>query len=304
MKIILPQFDKQLLKDIRASAKKYMVNYHLLNTDKDPAKITLKQIDKLTDKWSKESVCFTSIRGSIEKKYNTLVYCFTDENMADMAYLTTKEVRRWIRLCKYYRFIDKGISIKFGVKHPYVVIKFDSYTKNQLYVYLCSIRYLVEWPHYVRMVLAFYDNKLPFYSAFMAASRIVINNSVHHILPVLRCYGERFDKHVNIYNATIPLNILIGLKLFLLDPKKYDKKSVYNGSFSCERKLSDMHLSLRSLKTAITIKDLFTRELKLLINATDVETMKKCFDLYRHKLSNNEYKFVIPSDISQEAKYV
>jgi len=297
----LPEFDEKLLRDINMSAKSYDVTYYLFKTNKIPRNVTLKYIDALKKKRKVENAaCFSSIRYHIDKDFNTLVYCLSDINITDMSYLTTKEVRRWLRLCKKYGFIDKDISIKFGVKHPYVIIRFDKYTKNQLYVYICSIRYLVEWPHYVRFVLTLYDAGLPFYSAFVAASRLVINNDVHHILTALRYYGERFSNHKEIFSAKIIVYNLIGLKLFLSDFRKHENKDVYTGSFDCSYKILNIGNAhkIANIEEYVEVKDLFTNELKALAKANNLDDMKKYLQLFNENRKN--YNFIFPGKSKKE----
>lgn len=300
MEIKLPQFDESWLKTLTKGAKTYNVVYHLFKTKRAANNINMTYIKKLTDrKVIDDAVCFSSIRYSIDKKYNALVYTLTNINLTDMSFLSTKEVRRWLKLCKRYGFIGNDVSIKFGVKHPYVVIRFDNYTKNQLYVYLCSIRYLVEWPHYVRAVLTLYDAGLPFYSAFVAASRLVIDNSVHHILTVLRHYGEHWSTHRALFDAEFDLRYLVSLKLLIFDFGKYDNHNVYNSKFSCSSVLNKLK-DASYFATDITIKELFTNELKSLANTDNLEEMKSYYNEYLK--NKNKYKFIIPCEKRKSEK--
>ena len=296
MKITLPRFDDELFKSIKERAKPYDVTYHLFNTDKDPHNVTMSYINKLEKKSVNDAACFSGIRGSISKCYNSLAYVLTDANIKYMSTLSMKEVRKWIRLCKNYGFIGKDVSIKFGVKHPYIVMKFDNYTKNQLYIYLCSIRYLAEWPHYVKAVLTFYDSGLPFYSAFVAASRLTIDSTVHHFISVLKLYGEYFTTHNEIFDAGFNIRYLIGLKLMLSNFKKYDTYNVYTERFNCVDCITCTAPSKFNCK--VLIKELFTNELKNLANAKTLDQMEKYYKEYEKNIS--KYKFIIPP--SQQKK--
>ena len=159
---------------------------------------------------------------------------------------------------------------------------------------------MVEWPHYVRFVLTLYDAGLPFYSAFVAASRLVINNDVHHILTALRYYGERFSNHKEIFSAKIIVYNLIGLKLFLSDFRKHENKDVYTGSFDCSYKILNIGNAhkIANIAEYVEVKDLFTNELKALAKANNLDDMKKYLQLFNENRKN--YNFIFPGKSKKE----
>lgn len=299
MKLTLPKFDNKWIESLHGSSKEYSVMYYLFKTGRSARNITMIYVKNLTNsELINDAVCFSKIRHGIKREYNALAYILTDINLKAMKFLSTKEVRRWLRLCKQYYLIGDDVSIKFGTKHPYVIIRFDNYTKNQLYTYLCSIRYLVEWPHYVRAVLTLYDSGLPFYSAFVAASRLVINNSVHHILDVIRRYGERWNIY-SLFDVGFNLRSVINLKLFVSDFSEYDKQNVYDGEFRCSTMLTHLK-GTNNFDTYVQLKELYTKELKALVNADNLIEMKKYYEEYSK--NKKKYSFVLPADNSIRKK--
>jgi len=301
MNLVLPQFDNQFILDLAERVRPYDVKYHLFRTNKATKYITLNYVENLKKKQSLSGeVCFSKIRYGIPKAYNALAYCLTDINLQQLHYLTAAEIKKWLKLCKKFKLIGEDVSIKFGAQHPYVIIKFDNYTKNQLYVYVSAIRYLVEWPTFVRTILTFYDVGLPFYSAFVAASRLTVDNTVHHIINVTRYYGERTRTHKDLYNCVLPLAVPIALKLFVSDFHKYDKTDVYEGKFTCMSAINEICSQIDSVKTEVTLKELFTGELKNLVNAETKKEMDCYLELYN--TNKGKYKFIIPRDKKKESK--
>ena len=101
--------------------------------------------------------------------------------------LSKLEIIRWITLCQEHKLLPQNIDAEQIWRTSNIVLKYADLKPNQLYVYLSSIRYIQEAPHFIRSVLYLNDTLgVDFYISLVVASKYICPaiNTGHHILPV------------------------------------------------------------------------------------------------------------------------
>lgn len=247
------------------------VEYYLWNEDKrfdgsDPEK-TLSELKKEKIQ-SRTSICFggtlNTISGSrnSKKPYNRMLYVMTEDKSATVK-LTKEEKRDWIALSKKNKMLPRYMPVhdlEYYKKSsiPMVLPLGENSVVALLYVYLSQLRYLREYPGYVRSVLHLHqEHDIDFVAAFVAASMVSVDYTVHHYLSYYRRYGQNPDINKE---QNIPLHVIAGLKRFLRDPGKYDTRKLYSthnyrGADTVERVSKvQRKLSLQELKEPLIRK--------------------------------------------------
>jgi hypothetical protein len=150
--------------------------------------------------------------------------------------LTAEETTRWIELCKTHgylpSYVNIGECVKFDKLSPTFVFKAvgdagEPLVLSVLYVYLCITRFFREDVGVIKSVIYLTDKEgMDFDSALVLASKICTNYTVHHFIQSVRQYG---GAEVN-KAKDIELAQLVGLKLFLKDPSKYDSTTTATGN--------------------------------------------------------------------------
>jgi hypothetical protein len=111
-----------------------------------------------------------------------------------------------------------------------------------------------------------------YYAAFVFASRICINYTLHHTLNTCRSYAEKF----NIDKVATPLNVITGLSRLIRDPKKYDSRDLRNydssGGFN-QFRCADTIDSISSIRHSCMTQDLFDNNIiKAIMSMSDEST--------------------------------
>lgn len=133
--------------------------------------------------------------------------------------LTKKQVRDWVNLLRQYNFVPSW------TKTPRLIVDMSQYPPSYLYVALCAVRYLKEWPDVVRIALLLHQQyKLDFYLSYIWAVMTGCDNTLH--------------THIGItskgsYNPPIPASYPISLKWYLKNPRQWDTTDATQGGCWC-----------------------------------------------------------------------
>jgi hypothetical protein len=219
--------------------EKYNVRYYLYPSsidDTDEFGIP-NNIDRRSEKCilkNSNYVCFSGLLSVIRRnknKIDRMVYTLVNENIK---LLSANEIERWIDLCIEARALPDYIKKESDVKHNRYIIKLEPrLTPSVLYIHLTCLRFIQEVPIFVHNILQLIDKyNMNFYLAWLVSSRMSIHNSWHNIVPYTIDYGSSISKILdgkkNIFNVFLAR----GLKNLLLNPSKFDDRSIYEGPSS------------------------------------------------------------------------
>lgn len=198
--------------------------------------------------------CFSDVPGGFarsKKGDNPLnrIYYPVEEDRSQPE-LTPEEKRRFIEVCREYGMFPKYLNVDDCLNHPsqpdIPVFVFKAEDENTgepinlslMYVYLCCARYFREDTGFIRGFVHLLDEiKMDFHAAFILATRVCQDYTVHHFITCIRRYGSCHNANgVN----DVPLHQIIGLKWFMKDPFAFDKYTIYNngGSFRTMDKIA------------------------------------------------------------------
>ena len=243
--------------------------------------------------------CFSSLLKMIHdnKESHDTVYYKMEENPEDcqVVKLTTEEKHRWISMCVEHGTMPKYISSDdIDAKIMKIDITSEGMTPPLLFLYLCSFRYFREDPGFIRSMVYLVDKcKMDYYIAFVVSSRICMNYDLHHSLSVVRKYGEKIP---NISELEIPIHTAIGLRRFVNNPSKYDKRDIWSynpnegfNQFRCAQLIE----SICKTKYRCSIPDTFDHNIVKAVNSDTDEEAKKYindFDLYKKNITHEVIK--------------
>jgi len=173
------------------------------------------------------TACFSELPhviNGMQKTYNRMVYIFGNNTSC-----TPYEQRvEWIDISIKNHALPSYI-LESDIKENKYVFQLDekNLSPSLIYIYLTTIRVMSEEPGFVENMLALIKNyHMSYYLAWMFASKISHNNSNHNLLPVARNSGIVDD--INKIKG-LNLRYALGLKAYLSDPYRFDKRSVYSG---------------------------------------------------------------------------
>lgn len=174
-----------------------------------------------------KGICFVSLRQSMGikdgKVPNRVMYFIL--NAEGKHVLSPEERVNWIKLGAENGTLPEYI-LEEDPKDDRFVVKLEGISPSLLYVYLSTLRNIQENTQFVRTALTLINiYKMNYVAAFVAASKYNLRNSWHSIVGIGKDYGSSV-----ITNLDIPLSVVIGLKRYLKDPTKYDKRKFGSGS--------------------------------------------------------------------------
>lgn len=171
----------------------YVANLWFFNPDPvqdEDGNITEETLEETRKKHIK-AFCFAPfVRDShplIAKGFRYVAYKFKIDFSKSYPALSKFEVTRWIKLCQAYKLLPRSIDAEQIWKTSSIILKYADLKPNQLYVYLSSVRYIQEAPHFIRSVLYLHDTLgVDFYISLVVASKYVYPSVTigHHILPI------------------------------------------------------------------------------------------------------------------------
>lgn len=198
-----------------------------LYTDKSDTVTLSKDFAKQTNAKPKSGLCFSEFLRTVQgTALNRLAY---RPRIHREKLLTDEQVERWIEASVEWKMFPSYLTLDH-LHHSHFVFRFDDIPPSQLYVYLCHLRHLEEWPDIVRIALHLVDDfHVDPYLAVAMGSKIGCGNSGHNYI----AFGYGFDSKPN--NKSLPVRTALALKWFIEEPKKYDARTCHaaNGSFNC-----------------------------------------------------------------------
>ena len=127
--------------------------------------------------------------------------------------LDETEIDRWVNLCKEYKLMPKNIGPLF-LRKKHFILNLENINVQQMYLYLCSARYIQEEPYFIRTFFYFLDEGIDFYIAFTLSSNLTIGNSGHAVLPVYKGYSSNSKTTDEINKRKFNLNYARKLRIF------------------------------------------------------------------------------------------
>lgn len=255
---------------------------------------TLKKDEEMATKRLINGACFSSLLGMFRSDKDHTHVCYKMEEDSNQEVKLTKEEKYcWIDLCIKYGTMPDYIT-KENIDKKLMTINSKDVSPSLLFVYLCCFRYFREDPGFIRAVLYLVNGcEMNYYAAFVLASRVCLNYDLHHILTIVRKYSENVD----LDTTTIPLHIIIGLRRFIADPGRYDKRTIYDAKsgsygyneFECAKRIE----AISPIRYDCSIQDLFDSYIEKAITAKSDEEVKKMLDKflsYKDKIVCREEK--------------
>lgn len=236
-------------------------------------------------------VCFSSFLSVISKSrnMNRILYKMTTDKSACVK-LTLKEQRRFIELSVQHRMLPKYVTpdtIAKDGKSGTMVLLLENIAPSQVYMYLSQYRYLREDPGFVRSIVHLHDNLgMNFYAAFVLASRVSIDYTVHHFLTLQRLYASS----ANVNEVEVPFHIIAGLKRFVYRPHKYDNRKVMDFGRYYSYEAASRIESICKIKISLTAQELFEPLVIKAFSALTDKVAQKYIDQYLRLKERIQYR--------------
>jgi hypothetical protein len=213
-----------------------------------------------------KNICFSGLVGKIrnrKKKPNRLLYHMEDDKSIGPK-LTLKEKREFVKISRKHGLLPSYVKYEWiGKEKMKLVLDITDLSPSLLYAYLCNFRYIREDPGFVRAVVYLInDKKMDFHIAYALCHRICLTFSAHTVLDYISQYMEETDPN----KIEIDVKYMAAIYRYLKDPKKYDKRSVYDGgSFDCQDSIE------RACKVpgSVDATKFFTKKLAAAIRGSD-----------------------------------
>lgn len=220
---------------MRVEEPTYSVTYGVYYNDSDKEPQNIKEAkENYSAQTVKGHSCFSSLSKKIyayhEKTGIIPNRLFYESGFHLKSNLETAE--KWLTLCKKHNMIPKDIKIKNLISDGNLYLKIDGMKLNQIYVYLCSVRYLYEYPTFVKAVLHLVDIGFDFMVAFVVSAQTIFPRNIHSITPDRAAYSPEEDitkKTFHVINA-LKLKKLISENAF---SGKTVKDGVFNDDTFC-----------------------------------------------------------------------
>lgn len=185
-----------------------------------------------------ESSCFRFL-STIQSNCNRVAYL---PKLNRTKVLTNKQRYRWIELSKDWKMLPPYVQ----PKHMEETFVLDvNISPSLLYLYLCQLRHMEEFPDIVRITIYLVDLGVDPYLALCAASKIGCSNGGHNYFSFYGYGSENGDSTINVLLA-------LALKWFANNPTKYDKRQCEQGMmFNCSSTITNIIGSLHPILVAI-----------------------------------------------------
>lgn len=245
-------------------------------------KIDIKQISSILDKTNKNSyklnhaACFSGLVDAIKyvKNPNRLVYFLNKSEITSNLNMT--EISNYIKLCKKYQILPKYIN-KYMIENYCPIIKYEEPNKSLLYIYLCALRMLQEYPAFPKvLVLLVNKYKLDFHVAWEVASMYYVSNTGHNFVS----YYSTYYNKLNLSDLFISIRWICGFKKYMIDPDKYDKNRFVNistNSHSAAFNASYLINGLYDTNLKIKVSDILNKDISKIIECKNDTELKEYF---------------------------
>jgi hypothetical protein len=135
--------------------------------------------------------------------------------------LLSREIaKKWIKIATKIKMLPDYVRpIHFDSTFVLDLSKVKEHA-NLLYIYLATLRFIEEEPHFVRSAVHLIrKHKMDPYAAIAFTAALCINHSGHGFLMTRPYYSSPFP----ISSLKVPINWAIGLRRFIDNPDKYRK---------------------------------------------------------------------------------
>lgn len=195
---ISPEFDETKV-GIGHDHSIYHITYYVYLSDTDTTELPLDKFLKIEEKLENTSnrACFAhllAICSNFMRKYKRFpnrvrFVCERNKHSKSELHLNTEEIRRWTELCKRNKLMPDNIGNNF-IENGCFDIQIDNLSKEMLYVYLSTARYVQDEPFFVRAIIHMVDdNKMGFFTSFAVATTFCTTNTGHHLIDEARTYS-------------------------------------------------------------------------------------------------------------------
>lgn len=256
----------------------HRVRYYLYHEEGEEIKIPTGEPPHLVK--NSNNVCFAGLIGELKnnKEVNRILY--EGQEVGDDK-LDATERLYWIRLCKQNQFLPDYVDEAWAEHRRYVLRLNDKeLNPSLLYVYLTCFRSLQEDPGFIRAMLYLVPcYQMDFCAAWCLASALTITNNWHNIVEIGRRYGDRGD---NVNNITIPISYAIGLKRYIRDPHKYDKRGLRDNDsrpFNVHRTVTSLCQIVKNVRAGDLLSDNVIKALKAEDDKEVAEQLKHLPDI-------------------------
>jgi hypothetical protein len=176
--------------------------------------------------------------------------------------LLPREVaKKWIRIAKKAKLLPEYVR-PIHMDNTFVLdLSTIKNHVNLMYIYLANLRFIEEEPHFVRSVVHLVrHHKMDTYAAVAFAAALATNHSGHGYLMVRPYYST-----ITANGLKVPINWAIGLRRFIHNPEKYNRK---NSHFNCTNTIRE----ISSVTTQLSIQDYTKPEvIRAIYSETDQE---------------------------------
>ena len=231
-------------------------------------------------------VCFAGLNSHLKGKDFNRAYVEFKHYPKTLPRLSENEKRKWVVLLKEHGLLPEYFKQTWIKKNKYVIkLNSENISISLLYAYLSGPRYVRDDPSFVRSVLIMMKHGVNFYLAFVFASKLHIHNSGHHIMAVPGFPGLSSCKDPKaVLNTTFDVRHAIGLKRYIEDPMKWDKRSVFSGArWECQDKIES------ATKISVNVKgaDIFNASLIKAVESDDDAKAKQHIDELNNSKKEN-----------------
>jgi hypothetical protein len=199
----------------------------------------VKSLDVKKD-WSREeaiklsgnnhtNVCYANLKNNLREGAPKYLFTSIALDAYARSLLSIKEQLQWVRLLKKNKLLPHYIKPSNVVGNGTmlkVMFKLRSINnKQELYIYLGLLRHITEDPGLPKIVLHLVNElKLDFFTAVVVGSYYGVKYSGHSVLPIVAPY----PKALSVEKVSFDLQYGKALKLFMKDPKKYGKGTIFS----------------------------------------------------------------------------
>jgi len=271
---------KEIFKINRIVNSGYFAEYYIYTSDSMDIPSHEDLFEKINsgEAWkNSNTLCFAELKNNkraVEylNKSNRFVY-FIKKNRV---HIDDKDIETWVELCIKNKMLPSYVK-KESIKEKAIVLDISSSIKmnpSLLYIYLSSFRFISEDTNFVKATLIMTEKyKIPFLLSWVFASRAYIHNTGHSFADIGRIsYLEDAEQFVK--TASVPMVYLIGIKRYLKEPSKYDKRKIDDVCFF------NAHSMIRAagsgFNKSILLKDIKNEHLHKLFRTRSEKSENEC----------------------------
>lgn len=238
-----------------------------MSIDKDLKELEPKNIKEYT------GACFANLcRMFNKKKHNTLFYRVDKVHGS-----VTDKMPTWLEILAKEKIIPEYCG-KDTFKSGTVVLNISEMTIPTIYIRLCMLRYLREYPKVIIGSLYLMELGLDFFSAVtFCASNLIWSSGHNFVLPMCRYGQSNFPYNETLINANI-IWAVRELTLNGLRHSKYCFSDTWAG-FRTIKTVENIAKKIPQLK--VTLAELLRPDLVIVLKNSDEKCVEKFFNDYK-----------------------